>query len=173
MRINIGIFKISSALLIFLSSFASTSLMADTYGIQVGAFKNVPAGLIGKLEDYAAVTTLQGKAVTSIIVGNYTTVSAAEMTLFELQNAGFSSAFIRDIDKARTQVQSSGQTRSSVVNSHDKSSGNGYEHPLFNAAEQAKWKTLSPSQQRNAVLLDGKLHLKQGDKFVPIGVSAK
>jgi hypothetical protein len=167
MKISSGFFKISSALVILFSSSVSTSAFAGNYGVQVGAFKNVPWELISRLEAFDSVTTLQGKSITSVVVGNFDSVSDARITLARLESAGYRDAFVRDLDKAR--ALSSMQTSTNASGTPYQASG--YENQRFSTSEKAKWDSLTPEQQLNAVILDGKLHLKQGDKFTPIKAS--
>jgi hypothetical protein len=167
MRININFFKVSSAIFILCSGFLVTPAMAGNYGVQVGVFRNVSSEFIQELEAFDAVTTVQREGLTRVIVGDFDTISDANIRLEELQNAGFSDAFVRNTGKARAQSSSHISTNTST-NEQSSQSQDDSELPHYSPSEQAKWDSLSPSQQLNAVLLNGKLHLKQGDKFIPI-----
>jgi hypothetical protein len=163
MRISSGFIKMSSVIIV--SSFIATAAMAGNYGVQVGAFKNVPSDLVNILDAFDEVTTIQGTSTTSIIVGQYNTFSEAKLVLAELADAGYTDAFVRDIDKAR--AQSLGKA-SSYSNTNATIGNYANESPFSSAVEKAKFYSLSPQEQRNAVILDGKLHLKQGDSFLPV-----
>lgn len=119
---------------------------AALYSVQVGAFASPAQGFRESLTQYGSVTVDNSGALARFLVGNFKKRSEAELLRDELQREGFGDAFVRSIG---------------VVTDHAHESG-----PV--ASEQARIDALSEEQRNNVVYLDGVLHLKNGDSFVPL-----
>jgi len=239
----------------------NTSAIAESYGVQVGAFGKVSPSYVQKMEAYAPVYTEDHNGVTRVILGDFSTKSEAQSLLNTIRASGLSDAYIRRkspnsaqqvgirtaptptataVKKApsvqrtvkapaktpiktsikekikepvKASIQSPDdipasywvtedllpattkstapaskrpqapaarptatkvQAKPAVVKSlesakasiSDKHDDHGHTH--FKPHEAAKWENLTDEQRRNTVYLDGELHLKEGDKFIPI-----
>ena len=138
---------------LFFSSLISVSLShADAnYTVQVGAYGAVDTQEINKLESYGVVNTRQVGSLTRVAVGETADLAEAQTLLAQLQSAGYSDAFIR---------RTSGQ--SEVTSAHHHSHGS-HSHSHSELLDK-----LSDEERRLAVYLDGKLHLKRGNEFIPV-----
>ncbi len=147
------------------------SVNADDYGVQVGAFEVIDPAFIDKLVGYGEIIELSNDGLTRVIVKAGNSRADNEYLLKTLQDAGFGDAFIRSLG-ATSEVNAS-YKRGRKVNPSDHDINSSGEH-LHNGQshrhieEDAAWLRLSPEERRNAVYLDGKLHLKQGDEFIPL-----
>jgi len=123
-----------------------------SYSIQIATYKNLPENFVASAEKYASVHTSQSGGLTRVSVGRFNNRSEAQDLLSQLKLAGYEDAFIS-------------QTGSSMTSTlhHDDS-----HHQKSPGSEMAKFRNLSPSEKDRAVFVDGKLHLKQGDKFIPV-----
>ena len=94
-------------------------------------------------------------------LGPYENKSKALDVLDKVHAAGYTDAFIAK--------QQNGDTTSSVSSSM-KSPASKYQYDIenFDVRTLKEWKMLTPEQQANLVYLDGVLHVKNGNKFIPL-----
>ena len=76
-----------------------------------------------------------------------------------MHQAGFPNAII-------AKHQNNGATPPPSIMS--KSAKHQYDIENFDVKTLKEWKMLTPEQQNNLVYLDGKLHVKNGDSFIPL-----
>ena len=129
--------------------FAGT-VRADSYSVQIGTYRTpdrdaleerVPADL-GELR---STTTPSG--LTQFRVGDFASREDAEEALDTLRESGFDDAFVRRLGETQA------HTESESTKPRD---------------DSALLSSLSEEERRNVVYLDGRLHRKVGDEFIPL-----
>lgn len=142
----------------------STATTAAEYAIQVGAFKSPTQTFAENLRSYGEVNTSQSSSgITIFTVGRYGSVDEAKGDLNRIA-ADYPGAFVRNMPSAAGSVDvasmasgaSTAATRKVATQQRKKS------------PDTQLWDSLSDSERRRVVYLDGVLHLKQGDQFVPL-----
>lgn len=145
-------------LLLCFLGLVSHAAAEDGYVIQVGAFKALPTDLPSALAEFGeAVSATTEAGIVRVGVGYFPTVTAAQDTLQRLQTTGYSSAFVRSHE---------GFARQPVSGNHKVG--------VLNKATQAGFDansivdTLTVEERAKMVLLDGQLHIKEGERFIPL-----
>ena len=140
-----------------LASYTSSVWAATEFTIQVGAFKNPSDAFANQVREYGEVNTAQrDNNITLFTVGRYDSVDSAKQELDRIRGA-FPGAFIRNMPAAARRSQASTPRETAVANETD------------SAIPDAQiWESLSAAERSRVVYLDGVLHLKQGDQFVPL-----
>ena len=136
------------------------------YTIQVGAFSKPSQAFADQLRELGEVNTAQnGRGMTVFTVGRYESASAAKADV-ERVRLRYADAFVRAMPEAARsasvamttpaprQPQAASPARSRLV------SGTSQNSEL--------WDGLTDEERRRVVYLDGVLHLKQGESFVPL-----
>jgi hypothetical protein len=141
---------------VFVSSFA----YADSFDVQIGAFRNPDVARISFPDEIGELRSTSGPdGLTRFVVGPFGTRAEAERARDQLQGAGYSGAFIRSSGERRVVVQQS----YSVSDSYSASDSQ---------AEVQRDTQVSTSemsdQEGEVVMLDGRPHRKVGDQFFPI-----
>lgn len=142
----------------------SATTNAAEYAIQVGAFKSPSQNYAENLRSYGEVNSSQSSSgVTVFTVGRYSSVDEAKSDLNRIAS-DYPGAFVRNLPSSASSasnIGNIGSTRSAA--------------PRKAATQQSRktpdtqlWESLSESERRRVVYLDGVLHLKQGDQFVPL-----
>ncbi|MGI9326040.1 MAG: SPOR domain-containing protein [Pseudomonadales bacterium] len=154
-------------LAIFVSTFAAAASAAEPFTIQIGAFKtpnetySLPARTVGEI--YA---TQRGKGIVALSVGRFADVDEATAALAQISQH-YPSAYVRH---AHPQAQ---------LHSDNKAPATANKTPLptttpADVADQQQpletelLSTLTDDERKHVVYLDGKLHYKQGNTFVPL-----
>jgi len=132
---------------------------AAEYAIQVGAFKNPNAGYAENLRGYGEVNTAQSNSITVFTVGRYGSVAEANADLGRIE-ADYPGAFVRNMPAAARSVATASPRPTAAVQSTSTR--------IRTTPDTQLWESLSDSERRRVVYLDGVLHLKQGDQFVPL-----
>jgi len=153
--------------------------VSQEYVVQVGVFRYPTDALFAKAESLGTITTQQASGLTKLFVGKYDSLEAANDDLYRIQASGFADAFVRKLDaktvsdrSAIPQTQQASFQRPSEPSAthkhaHEHAPGTPA-HRHLNASDQEKLNALSDEERQQAVYLDGKLHLKQGDQFIPL-----
>jgi hypothetical protein len=132
--------------IISISCIAQTEQHAESYSVQIAAYKNLPDNFIKSVKKYGSVHTSQLGELTRVSVGNFENKSAALELLLQLKKSGYEGAFIRHMSSSIASNQSQNSPRS----------------------EMAKFRTLSEPEKERAVFINGKLHFKQGNQFIAV-----
>lgn len=122
----------------------------DSYSIQIGAYKHLPDHLIKAVEKFGSIHTLKSDGLTRISVGNFNKRSKAQELLLHLKQAGYHDAFI-----SRLSINTAKSSREEA-------------RPSDTISEMDKYSNLSKSDKEKAVFINGKLHLKEGNQFIPV-----
>ncbi|MBT8139375.1 MAG: SPOR domain-containing protein [Gammaproteobacteria bacterium] len=125
------------------------------YSVQIGAFASPAAGLQESLSQFGTVSIDRHGGLSRFLVGQFNERGDAELLRDELRREGYDDAFVRARGKA-----SAAATVTSQHHSHTNSGQSEADHARIHA--------LSPEQRENVVYLDGVLHIKQGDSFIPL-----
>ena len=120
------------------------------YSIQIGAYKNLPDDLIKTVEKFGDVHTHQSGDLTRISIGNFRSRSKAQEFLLLIHQAGYQDAFI------------------SRLNTISTTSNRQKTHQSDSISEMTKFSNLSNADKDKAVFIHGKLHLKEGNQFIPV-----
>jgi len=116
-------------------------VIADKYTIQVGAYRESTDHILAQAHSLGEVSTRASGTLTFVSIGKYESRDSANADLYRIQTGGFSDAFVRRIPRnAREQT----------------------------ASINTKLDKLTDEEKKNAVILDGKLHIKRGNDFIPI-----
>lgn len=142
----------------------TTTASASEYTIQVGAFKNPSQSYADSLRSLGEVNTAQSSSgVTVFTVGRYNSVDAAKGDLNRIADQ-YPGAFVRNMPASARSAEfasNGGSTSSASESAPARETGN-------SSPDTQLWESLSESERRRVVYLDGVLHLKQGDQFVPL-----
>lgn len=137
----------------------STTASATEYSIQVGAFKSPSQAYADDLRSYGEVNTAQGgSGVTVFTVGRYNSLDAAKADLNRVAD-DYPGAFVRNMPAAARSADQAIPRKAATQQSST---------PKTQTSDTMLWESLSESERRRVVYLDGVLHLKQGDQFVPL-----
>ncbi|MEO1576112.1 MAG: SPOR domain-containing protein [Pseudomonadota bacterium] len=122
---------------------------ADTYDVQIGAFKRPDASALTVPAGVGELRGVQGDdGLTRFVVGPFTSRAAADDARDQLRAAGYPGAFVRMDTNGAAQLQ---------------------ERPAaFVAEEPTASVSMSDDEPGELVTLDGKLHRKIGDRFIPV-----
>ena len=124
---------------------------ANGYTVQIGTYRNPDRDLIedqvADIGEINTATTTSG--MIEYLVGPFATDGEAQGALQRLQAAGFGDAFVRRTADSREHAQAHGQR--------------------FPQEEESELlSSLSEEERRTVVYLDGRLHRKIGDRFIPL-----
>lgn len=136
----------------FLLLVANTSAHGNktsNFSIQIGAYHQVSKALTDSLEQYDNVSTEYANNLTRVLLGKFNSKQEAELLLNRLKEDGYNDAFIRSIGTS------------------SESTNQGHSHGRADR-DYTELDLLDPSDKPFAVYLDGKLHLKKGDTFIPV-----
>ena len=132
---------------------------AEQYAVQIEASKSPQLQHYEALKVHGNLYT--GKASNGYIwtrLGSYENKSRALDILKEVHAAGYNNAIIT-VQKSNNITSLSGLS---------KPTKHQYEIENFDVKTLKEWKMLTADQQANLVYLDGELHVKNGDKFIPL-----
>lgn len=150
--------------LLLIALFITGIAHADSFDVQIGAFRSPDTSKIKLPANVGELRTTSGpNGLTRFLVGPYSNRADANRAQDTLRAAGFKGAFVRAAQQGRIRVSAS--TTSSSLKSGNASSSNSNE--MSQEALQ-KLISLSEEERRGLVILDGKLHRKVGDEFVPV-----
>ena len=136
--------------------FFCSSVWADNYVIQVGAFHKVSEQTLSTVASYGNYQQEQSGSLTRLTVGSFQYRQDAEKQLVDIKK-DYPEAFVRMVDGGKNKEHH-----------HSNEQSSDHQHPHFSGPEMEKWQHLTEGQRAHAVYLDGKLHLKYGDDFTPI-----
>jgi len=128
---------------------------AGSYTVQIGTYRNPDHTVIEDRmpEDIGEIrTATTASGLTEFLVGSFGTFSEAEDALERLQGAGFDDAFVR---RQGDSPRGSGGTVTD-------------EESNLPQDDRALLSSLSEEERRSVVYLDGRLHRKIGDQFIPL-----
>ncbi len=138
-----------SRIVLIFAVFFSSVAQADTFDVQIGAFRNPAAASISLPADVGEMRSERGAdGLTRFVVGPFSSRTDADQARDRLRATGFDGAFVRASSGASTPSQYSVTTYSADVaetSSQDSFEGEG-----------------------EVVMLDGRLHRKVGDRFIPL-----
>ena len=141
----------------------SSFSMADQYGVQVGAYQSLQDTTLEKASNLGEVLQVNKGGLTSIIVGAYDSYESAQASLGKFQSAGFTDAFVRKLPHQNAAHHSTGASRDHETHNHG-----GSEHVHLPSGIEQRINQMTEQERQNIVILDGKLHRKVGDQFIPI-----
>jgi hypothetical protein len=146
------------SLLVVLSLISAPS-WASQYAIQLEASK------VPKLERYRSLsafgslyTEAAGNGYIRTRLGPYQSRGEALEVLDQVHSAGYRDAII---------TPQTGQKKT-IAALPANPGKHRYDIESFDVKTLKEWKMLSPEQQKNLVYLDGALHVKSGNEFVPL-----
>jgi len=143
---------------VLISSFAH----ADSFDVQIGAFRNPDVAKIVLPANVGELRSTSGPdGLTRFVVGPFVTRTDAELARDRLRDSGFGGAFIRTTQDTRTFVQES----SYVSNSYDSAATYTIDDASTTQADADQYVS---NGDGDVVYLDGQLHRKVGDQFIPI-----
>lgn len=140
--------------LVIAAVFVSNFAYADTFDVQIGAFRNPDVARISFPDEIGELRSTSGPdGLTRFVVGPFATRAEAERARDQLQSAGYGGAFVRSSGERRVTVQQSysvAETQTEVQRDTQ---------PLMRDVSD---------EEGEVVYLDGRLHRKVGSQFVPI-----
>ncbi|MFK8026908.1 MAG: SPOR domain-containing protein [Gammaproteobacteria bacterium] len=140
-------------IIILLTCIATAEPYADTYSVQIAAYKQLPDKLVKSVEQYGSVHISHHGELSRVSVGNFAHKSAAEKLLSQLKQAGYKDAFISRINTQPSSIENPNKPHAS-------------ETPSSPTSEMAKFRNLSKSDKDRAVFINNRLHLKEGNRFI-------
>ena len=139
--------------------------MAAEFTIQVGAFKNPSQAFAEEVRQYGEVNSAQnGRGITIFTLGRYGSKGEAQADLARIQDA-YPGAYVRNMPSS---ARTPNLAESSAAPSTAKASKATSIVSSTSTPEAALWESLTDAERRRVVYLDGVLHLKQGENFVPL-----
>lgn len=170
----------SRAILTTMCLVCASSLAAQTYTVQIGAFREPAAGFVDAVSNHGEVVSeTNAKGLTLISVGRFDERDSAEALRAKMV-ASYPDAYVRRIRSANGAVSAASRPSSSAarpasvragslsgLTEAELRTGNG---PLLRGSARDKqlWQGLSYEDQQRVVTLDGQLHIKLDDRFVPL-----
>ena len=129
------------------------------FSVQVAAYSQpITVAQRAAIPSQYTVVEMPYAAGVRLLVTGFEDRASAQRALAELSNAGFTDAFIRKT-----------ATNDAVVATHQHGTKtHGHTHDQLPATIANQLNTLNNEQRQRAVILDGKLHLKYGDRFEPV-----
>ena len=147
--------------LLILLPFVTGQAWASQYAIQLEASRSPQPEQFNSLDVHGNIyTEAANNGYIRTRLGPYGSKSRALEVLNEVHQAGFPNAIIA---KHKNNVSTS---PSQAITK--KSANRQYDIEDFDVKTLKEWKMLTPEQQNNLVYLDGKLHVKNGDSFIPL-----
>ncbi len=135
---------------------------ADSFNVQIGAYRNPDVNGIEVPANIGEVQRTTGPGgLTRLMVGPFAGRELAEKARDELKAAGFKGAFIRSTLDASTATTQSPTEYTAPRVSVEHESG-------ISERDLAIVAKLSEDERRALVYLDGRLHRKVGDDFIPL-----
>jgi hypothetical protein len=103
-------------------------------------------------------------------VGRYNSLDDAKADLNRVAD-DYPGAFVRNMPSAARSVDFASRSANTSANqmaAHQAATQHSSSTPDTQSSDAKLWDSLSESERRRVVYLDGVLHLKQGDQFVPL-----
>lgn len=139
---------ITAAVLVAL---ASTTASAE-FSVQIGAFRTVGSGFEDDARAFGSVyTDVTAAGVTRVRVGPFSSRAEADAAVRDIRAAGYNDAFV-----LRTGMDASSSLPSVAA------------APPVSVSHTSDFDRLPADVRANAVYLDGALHVKEGDRFIPL-----
>ncbi|MFK7885926.1 MAG: SPOR domain-containing protein [Gammaproteobacteria bacterium] len=140
----------------------SSVAYADSFDVQIGAFRNPDVANIVLPANVGELRSTSGPdGLTRFVVGPFFTRVDAEQARDRLKDSGFNGAFIRSTQDTRTVARESAY----VSDSSDSNAS----YTINDTSTSTTYSDQYASDgDGDVVYLDGKLHRKVGDQFVPI-----
>lgn len=133
---------------------------AGQYAVQLEASKSPQLERYKQLSVHGELYTVAAdNGYIRTRLGPYDSKAAALAVLEQVHEAGYADAFL-------AKYNSGGITAGSSVASS--ASRHQYDVENFDVRSLPEWGNLTPEQQSNIVYLDGVLHVKNGDEFIPM-----
>ncbi len=163
-----------SLLLVVLGLFGTqySQLLYADYTVQIGAFSKpsdafaAPARSIGQVN-----TTATSNGITIFTVGDFDTMTSAKDALDSLRN-DYPDAFVRNIPGSRKPVAASRPAEPTTTGMATPTPTEPKTRRLTatqgSSEDSQLWNSLTDDERKRVVYLDGVLHLKQGERFVPL-----
>ena len=137
---------------ISITSIANADQHSGSYSVQIATYKNLPENYVASAEKFGRVYTSHTNRLTRVSVGKFDSRNKALDLLSQLKQAGYQDAFIS-------------RTESSAASAHQHDNSHHHDSP---ESEMAKFRDLPDADKEHAVFVDGKLHLKEGSRFIPV-----
>lgn len=140
------------------------SAAADEYSVQIGAFERPDPKFAEAAEEIGKLyRSRNGNGMTRIQVGRYGSLEEANVALRALNGAGYADAYVvnksarlSDALAGGEYVQTSTRTASAITSTGPRADESSL---LANVPEEVRSRT---------VLLDGRLHVMEGNRFIPL-----
>ncbi len=146
------------------SGFVAAPAFSSQYAVQLEASKSPNLNRFESLKVYGQLYTVDANnGYTRTRIGPYENKNKALEVLKEVHAAGFQDAFIAK------QKSEDAISPAAVSKSSNHAGKHNYDIETFDVRTLKEWKMLSAEQQANLVYLDGKLHVKDGNRFTPLG----
>jgi cell division septation protein DedD len=138
--------------LLILSLLGAGSALADDYVVQIGAFRQPQADFAERARQVGTVTLSTGTSgLTRFQVGGFATQREAREALTQLRAAGYADAFVRRLASTAAPLEDLPAV--------------GAGPPPHNTS---RLDALPADLRAKVVYLDGVLHVKEGDRFIPL-----
>lgn len=142
---------------------------ADSFDVQIGAYRNPDNARIDLPANVGELRSILGPSgLTRFVVGPFANRAEAELALARLEAAGFGDAFIRVTQDGSTAASRSALTQTAVSYTKDESvADQRSDASSVSQRDLDIFMSLSEEERRDLVFLDGRLHKKVGDEFIP------
>ena len=133
---------------------------ADAYAVQVAAFATPSPAVAESYRQYGTVRVQRDANWSRVLIGTFADRDDAQLFLLELKREGFTDAFIRVLDSSAVVLDGNGDTEHSHAGTAP--------HRHMAEPDLQRLHKLSDEEKARAVYLDGELHLKEGERFIPL-----
>lgn len=143
---------------------------AATYTIQIGAFKSPSAQFADRARAVGNVYAIErASGVVALSVGSFASSAEANSALARIED-DYPGAFVRHANPdARRAFANTSGNGSAMPAASSAAEAQARTRPAANSSDTSDiLATLSPSERKHVVYLDGVLHFKQGDQFLTL-----
>ncbi len=141
----------------------SIPAMAEHFGVQVGAYRSLSDSTLEQASALGSVTKVSAGELTTVVIGQFESYESALQALDNIKANGFADAFVRRLphsEPAPSDVSHAGD--------YESHSHGGVEHVHLPSDIEQRLARMTEEQRKDIVILDGKLHRKVGEQFIPL-----
>ncbi|MEM1229179.1 MAG: SPOR domain-containing protein [Pseudomonadota bacterium] len=147
---------------------ATGAAQAEDYTIQIGAFSTPSDRFAASARSEGTLYyTARDGGMVALSIGRYASFAAAQNQLAQLQDS-YPDAYVRRADPDAAQRWPGGGAGIAAETASATRAARGSAARRTNAPDDAILATLSEAERKNVVYLDGKLHVKEGNRFTPL-----
>jgi hypothetical protein len=151
--------------LAFCLSILPAIAIAEEFAVQIGAFRQAEAQYLEPATNYGELlAATRADGITQYSVGPFASIEDAQ-TALALLRAHYPDAFLRAAQKRARTITPGTMTALADIPPAAPAKPDSGAAPVL---EPTLWATLNQTEKANVVYLDGVLHIKQGERLIPL-----